>query len=306
MLSLRNRSQAILSRFRTYPVRSGYPHRTRRISEVASESFIQSKIIPIPTFHLHSPSIPTTQLLRNLRNSKRQYTTTQSPLPRTPVGDSDSKVVSDHEYNIRLGRATYTLETTLPTFFQTGLVSIAEPDDEVSLLSGTRKAGKPLQVEDVSESIYASNIRLSYTPPTAFSLPAAFPRTLQVEGLPLYHASAAFIRHTLSAFNMDLGLSLCKLTIRSLGARDRQIEVRTIISGKSRLSGALNEWDVHSTYTLSPQSGLIDLHVVESIQPAPHITFLDGLRGTLARLAGIDVERRATADGLHTQSKASS
>lgn len=250
------------------------------------------------------------------------------------------------------GRAVYTLETTLPDFFQIGLVPMATQDNENSILNTKREDNKPSEAKAVPESIYASNIRLSYTPPAAFGLPAAFPRTLQVEGwpfwwqtpihnfeydcigLPLYHASAAFIRHTLSAFNTDLQLSLCKFTVRSLGSRNRQIEIRTILSGRSRLSGALNEWDVYvnlfgfdylvgfaghgqvqcwlttslyrcSTYTLSPQTGLIDVHVVDSIQPAPHMTFLDGLRGTLARLAGLDLERRPATNGLHTQSKSS-
>jgi hypothetical protein len=52
--------------------------------------------------------------------------------------------------------------------------------------------------------------------------------------------------------------------------------------------------DRHSTYTLSPAFALIDLHVVESIHPAPHITFYDGLRAALARMAGIDVDRQAS------------
>ena len=46
-------------------------------------------------------------------------------------------------------------------------------------------------------------------------------------------------------------------------------------------------------YTLSPHTALIELHVVESIHPAPHITFYDGLRTALARLAGIGMDREA-------------
>lgn len=82
------------------------------------------------------------------------------------------------------GRAVYTLETTLPDFFQIGLVPMATQDNENSLLSSKREDNKPSEVKTVPESIYASNIRLSYTPPAAFGLPAAFPRTLQVEGWP--------------------------------------------------------------------------------------------------------------------------
>lgn len=310
---LRNMSETILSELRMFPTPSGYAHRTSKMSGFASEALIQTKTTCGSSNILHqSPlaSIPQFSRKPNLAvppRQIRQYTTTESTHPPSPPHeDPDSKVISDHEYNIRLGRAVYTLETTLPDFFQTGLVPMATLNDESSTSGSKREDdNKPLEDKKVPESIYASNIRLSYTPPAAFGLPAAFPRTLQVEGLPFYHASAAFIRHTLSAFNTDLQLNLCKFTVRSLSPRNRQIEIRTILSGRSRLSGALNEWDVYSTYTLSPQTGLIDVHVVDSIQPAPHMTFLDGLRGTLARLAGLDLERRPATNGLHTQSKSS-
>lgn len=82
--------------------------------------------------------------------------------------------------DVVLGRAIYTLETTLPTFFQAGLVSIAVQEDVINLRE--QEAGGQMGSQGLPESIYAPNIRLSYTPPAAFSLPAAFPRTLQVEG----------------------------------------------------------------------------------------------------------------------------
>lgn len=52
--------------------------------------------------------------------------------------------------------------------------------------------------------------------------------------------------------------------------------------------------DRHSTYALSPRSALIELHVVESIHPAPHVTFYDGLRAALVRIAAIDIGREAS------------
>lgn len=58
-----------------------------------------------------------------------------------------------------------TLQETLPNFFETGLVAL---DDR-------RRGQGP-------ESIYAPNIRLVYTPPSASALPAALPKTIQVEG----------------------------------------------------------------------------------------------------------------------------
>jgi len=63
-------------------------------------------------------------------------------------------------------------------------------------------------------------------------------------GLPLYHASAAFIRHTLNALHTDLRVDLCKLQLRSNGPREKQFLVRNIVSGRARLTGAHNEWDM--------------------------------------------------------------
>ncbi|KAF8575374.1 hypothetical protein K439DRAFT_1641423 [Ramaria rubella] len=237
------------------------------------------------------------------------YSDTSSQTSQYPSSPGSSQpgtgpgILPDEEWNLRAGRAIYTLKTTLPTFFETGLVSTVDGNADLlnvaSCQATPEEAGEDQRshAQHVSESIYAPNIRLSYTPPSTFTLPSAFPKTLQVEGLPLYHASASFVRHTLSAFNTELHVDLCKLQVRSSGARQRQIVIRTIVGGKSRLSGTRNEWDIHSTYTLSPHSGLIELHVVESIHPAPHVTFYDGLRSALARLTGVDVPRQAN-DGM--------
>ena len=83
------------------------------------------------------------------------------------------------------GRAVYTLRTTLPNFFETGLVSKVDHDPDLSPSQVTSRAytqDERSRGQQTPESIYAPNIRLSYTPPTALSLPSAFPKTLQVEG----------------------------------------------------------------------------------------------------------------------------
>ena len=64
-------------------------------------------------------------------------------------------------------------------------------------------------------------------------------------GLPLYHAAAAFVRHTLGAFNSELHVALCRLHVAAAGRRRREIGVRTLVCGRSRLSGLQNEWDVY-------------------------------------------------------------
>lgn len=110
---LRNTSKAIPSRFRTgyaYPFGSGFAHRTSKMPVLASESCIQGRDSCTPSnFSHYSPLISTPRLLRkpNFAASQvHQYTSTESPLPSTPPEtESDSKVVSDQEYNIRLGKS---------------------------------------------------------------------------------------------------------------------------------------------------------------------------------------------------------
>ena len=72
------------------------------------------------------------------------------------------------------GRAIYILQQTLPDFFSTGLVSSLE----TPVLDPARDAPR----DDDAESIYSPRIRLMYTP--VAPLPAPFPRTLQIEGMP--------------------------------------------------------------------------------------------------------------------------
>lgn len=84
----------------------------------------------------------------------------------------------------------YVLRTTLPTFFETGLVSDVASDGDPAVPadahadahagSGSDGSDARARADQRAPSIYAANIRLSYTPPTALALP--LPRTLQVEG----------------------------------------------------------------------------------------------------------------------------
>jgi hypothetical protein len=82
----------------------------------------------------------------------------------------------------------YTLRSTLPNFFEAGLVSYVDHDPGLSMLPSSKVTTETdmhderTRCREEYESIYAPNIKLSYTPPTALSLPPGFPRTLQVEG----------------------------------------------------------------------------------------------------------------------------
>jgi hypothetical protein len=49
------------------------------------------------------------------------------------------------------------------------------------------------------------------------------------------------------------------------------------------------------TYTFVPETGLIERHVVESIEPAPHASFYEGLRMLRLGLSGGEGRGGATA-----------
>ncbi|OBZ77299.1 hypothetical protein A0H81_01782 [Grifola frondosa] len=247
--------------------------------------------------------------------------------------------LSDQEWEIRTGRAIYILQQTLPDFFATGLVSNLD----------TSVTSSSSQEENASEkeSIYSPKIRLSYTPPTP--LPSPFPRTLHVEGLPLYMASSAFVRHTLNALYTDLRVELRRVRVHGPRSSPSMSRYSTVAANSSPVDASRSgfrstpwprfgtggshtstseyerkeslrwvssfgqckgKWyrgrlgsvrsfpldhrgfDVklfavsprNSTYTFSPITGLIYLHTIDSIYPAPHQAVYDALRAALVKL----------------------
>ncbi|TEB27895.1 hypothetical protein FA13DRAFT_1581488, partial [Coprinellus micaceus] len=294
-----------------------------------------------------------------------------SPNPKSDGEPHDA--VPDSEWELRTGRAIYVLQTTLPSFFETGLVtrvdvSTGEPvppsqhshfhipilDSAASLdflspsageegSNGKGGNGNSGQVED-AEDIYSPNVRLQYTPPVA--LPAPFPKTFHLEGFHLYIASSSLVRRTMMALYTDLEVTLTKMKVfteppppssdsdfgggggytnassasasaiasslsssssnpfsspphplplnplarrgskkRRVG-REKYVRVRQLVTGVNRVSGKVGEWEVESTYTFSPATGLILHHTVNSIQPTPHLAVYDLLRGSLGQVFG--------------------
>ncbi|KAH0579742.1 hypothetical protein J132_08752 [Termitomyces sp. J132] len=244
--------------------------------------------------------------------------------------------LSDQDWEIRTGRAIYVLQQTLPEFFFTGLVTSMDKATGIPRSSATSRSipvlnANPLDYQvyaddDDVEGIYSPKVGLCYTPPVA--LPPPFPATLHIEGLPLYLASAVFIRHTLNALYVDLKLELRKCIVNTprlptsasmsaptsiLGptttpeptpmpwqkqnpknkrgsSREKSLVVGFCVTGTSRVSGAPAEWEVTSTYTFSPLSGLIDKHIINSIYPAPHQAVYDALRTSLGKVFGFGME----------------
>ncbi|KAG2142938.1 hypothetical protein DEU56DRAFT_250634 [Suillus clintonianus] len=208
-------------------------------------------------------------------------------------GSGGSEDISDREWQIRTGRAIYILQKTLPDFFDVGLVSSIDPTQTPALIDSRESLSPEV------ENIYSPKVRLTYTPPIA--LPSPFPRTLGLEGLPLYLASSVFIRHTMRTLYSDLRVELRKVTVQgslsshSEGAaagthsnhqRDKSLFIGLNVYGTTRVSGGAGQWQIDSTYSFSPISGLIQTHTIDSIHPAPHLAAYDALRASLSSVFG--------------------
>ncbi|KAG1830431.1 hypothetical protein EV424DRAFT_1315438 [Suillus variegatus] len=206
-------------------------------------------------------------------------------------GSGGSEDISDREWQIRTGRAIYILQQTLPDFFDVGLVSSIDPTKTPALIDS--KESDLLEVQN----IYSPKVRLMYTPPVA--LPSPFPRTLGLEGLPLYLASSVFIRHTMKTLYSDLRVELHKVAVQgsphlegaaagthSNHQRDKSLFIGLDVYGTTRVSGGVGRWQIDSTYSFSPISGLIQTHTIDSIHPAPHQAAYDALRVSLSSVFG--------------------
>lgn len=101
-------------------------------------------------------------------------------------------------------------------------------------------------------------------------------------GIPLYHASAVFARHTLATFYSDLRVEMRHFSVTDTGRRQRHVKLGIGVHGAGRVTGAKTQWDVVSTYHFSPATGLINQHTVDSIHPAPHFTVFDSLKRILS------------------------
>ncbi|KAF9513771.1 hypothetical protein BS47DRAFT_1295850 [Hydnum rufescens UP504] len=177
--------------------------------------------------------------------------------------------VDDAEWDLRVGRGLYVLTSTLPEFFNSGLILNASHDAQ----SGD------------DEPIYSKLVELSYTPP--IPLPPPFPQTFHIQGLPLYQGSAVLLRSSFTTLYTDCSVSLERMQIVPGGVRERNVKIDLTMLGKSRLTSTNAEWNVLSTYSFSPLSGKIYRHQIESIYPAPHSAVFDAMRDSLLRLMGI-------------------
>ncbi len=108
--------------------------------------------------------------------------------------------------------------------------------------------------------------------------------------------------------------------IRSI--REKSLFIGLMVHGTNRVSKAQGGWQVYvfhhiatlvteqrccsnSTYTFSPTTGLIHLHVVNSIYPAPHQAFFNALQAALSKI-GLGGTQGAGEGGMARTSPSSS
>lgn len=109
--------------------------------------------------------------------------------------------------------------------------------------------------------------------------------------------------------------------IRSI--RKKSLFIGLMVHGTNRVSKAQGGWQVYvpyhfvttlvtdrfyysnSTYTFSPATGLIHLHFVNSIHPAPHQAFFDALQAALSKI-GLGGAQGAGEGGVARTSPSSS
>lgn len=228
----------------------------------------------------------------SLRRERIRHSSSSSSSSGDDVDRDNPGTISDQEWEVRTGRAIYVLQQTLPEFFRIGLVSNVDPTRGPDLVYNV-----PSEQTEI-ENIYSPKIRLTYTPPVA--LPSPFPRILSIEGLPLYLASSVFMKHTMKTLYSDLRVDLRKVVVQSpprtlkgnevghsRSTREKNLFIGLTVLGTARVSGGLGEWQIDSTYSFSPLTGLINLHTINSIQPAPHQAAYDALRASFSNVFGL-------------------
>ncbi|KAL1745892.1 hypothetical protein HDZ31DRAFT_35361 [Schizophyllum fasciatum] len=236
------------------------------------------------------------------------------PHDPAPPPPKRAEEVSDQEWELRTGRGIYVLQETLPDFFRAGLVTSIDKE------SGEPRRSSPLHIpiahaapldflrhdEDV-ESIYSSNVRLSYSP-KAEHVSALLPKSLTIEGYSFYLASSVLLRRGLTAMYHDLNVELTKMRVTTAGqklpadlpapsptpdavpkrkSREKSLHMLMKVHGVARVSGNHADWEVATTYTFSPATGLILQHTIHSIHPEPSRTVYDSVATSLTNLFGL-------------------
>lgn len=223
--------------------------------------------------------------------------------PRGP--NSNFFRVSDHEYQLRLGRAVHLLRATLPDFPRLGLVDYSHNSNSnnstldflgfpslalSSLLRHQSQSSSASTNQDSEEdlSIYHPSIKFSYRPPLnnppELELGDQGPN-LTFSGRSIYLTSSQVLRHALNVIFTEVQVELervqlvrsssgfSKTSLKAEGGgvagRNDELMVRLKLKALTRVTHSQHEYTVIFRYQFCGDTGLIKRHRVEKIQPAP-------------------------------------
>ncbi|KAH9829039.1 uncharacterized protein C8Q71DRAFT_863591 [Rhodofomes roseus] len=184
--------------------------------------------------------------------------------------------------------------------------------------------GRAARPDGEGESIYSRHIRLAYTPPHPLPPPLPRTLTIEGSALYLassafvrHTLNALYTDLTVRTTRVRvLGPRSSpgspdqdgppRAPHKQRSSREKSLFLGLSVSGIARVSGQRGGWDVcvplplpllpppstptadqgrrNSTYTFSPRTGLIYLHHIDSIEPAPTQAVFDALRAALAKL----------------------
>lgn len=241
-------------------------------------------------------------------HDRRILTFTSSPLVRKP-----SKLLPEHEYQVRLGAAIHVLRETLPHFMEQGLVDCM-PTEKSSALLRVLKMGVPKRFSQPPGHLYHHNIHFVFQPahktlPFGMMSPMETPYSpdkqekdntwspcFSFHGRNTYFLGASVLRHALHACFTEALIhmehmhfqrkpsSLAFVSPNSPQPGD-ELTMRIRFTGTSRFSHSQQTYTIVSRYRFDRKTGTICEHIVDKMMPLPGEHVLRSVSGLASRLA---------------------
>lgn len=221
----------------------------------------------------------------------------------TPAACS-SRLLPEHEYQVRLGAAIRHLRATLPQFMQRGLVDRDEaPSAGVDTLAPYLEKSALISRARLT-AIYHKDIYFRFRPPLPPlpPLPSGeaeqhFAPAFSLRGRRMYRMSAQALRYSLHALFVDTDVRIEHMTLlpdRASVVVDvapgkpvpgDELLTRIRFRGTNRVSGALQDFTLLFRYRFDRNSGMVCEHHVDQMMPVPGRRVWQSLANVRSRLA---------------------
>lgn len=296
------RSGLILAR-RTRP--RSPPHRFFSWLSSHPEPSLKSPTLQANDFF--SPSSHTAFLPRFHPNYKADSNNSKATEPDDPSNPDPHRLVSDREWELRVGSGILHLRAMVPHILDSSVeserwpASVFSKDIALVLPPPLPVKVRAQQNESIQSSFLAVDQVIEIDTPSFLGHPS------QIMSLPLYSLTFTLARHGLHALHSDIQTSIERFTVSAaptlstpsgsedaskaspLSRRQRQVRILLKVTGTSRLGSSTTPtiWQTSSLFSFCPISGLIAEHKVETIRPLPGEGVAEWLRGRLmGHLAG--------------------